>query len=154
MTDLERQQAIDEEHLKLLRIGYFISAGINAMFSLVGLLYATIGLGFVFAPRAATPPTPNDTPPAFGWLFVVIGLCMLGLMLGLAALKCRAARCLAERRGRAFCMVLAAACCIGVPYGTLLSVFTFLVLGRPSVAALFRVAPPLQSVGGGVTHGA
>src|SRR6266446_8300932 len=137
MIDLERQHAIDEEHLKLLRIGYFVSAGINAMYSLMGLLYATIGLWFRFVPRAATSQKPDEMPPEFGWFIVVFGLCMLVLLLGLAALKCRAARCLAERRGRAFCMVLAAVCCVGFPYGTLLSVFTFLVLGRPSVAALF-----------------
>jgi hypothetical protein len=39
-----RQAIIDEEHLKLLSIGYMVSAGIAALFSLFGLLYVLMGV--------------------------------------------------------------------------------------------------------------
>ena len=38
------QTIIDDEHLRLLRIGYFISAGQTAIFIPFGLLYAVMGL--------------------------------------------------------------------------------------------------------------
>ncbi|MBW1757222.1 MAG: hypothetical protein JRJ80_13755 [Deltaproteobacteria bacterium] len=43
MDDEARQAIIDAEHLKLLRWGYFISAGLSACFSVLGLFYARMG---------------------------------------------------------------------------------------------------------------
>jgi len=104
-----RQAIVDAEHLKLLAVGYCISAGMCALFSLLGLVYMTIGL-------------------------------VILLVLTPGFLKLRAGRCLAKRRSRVFCMVIAGFSCLGVPYGTLLGVFTFIVLGQPSVRALFESA--------------
>ena len=148
MIDLVKQQVVDEEHLRLLRIGYFVSAGVTAFFGLFGLFYAAMGCLFAFAPKPVGPPSPNQMPAGFGWLFVAFGLGFTIVGLGLAALKLRVARCLRERRGRAFCMIIAAICCVGIPYGTVLGVFTFLVLGRPSVSELFQAAPPVHEASG------
>jgi hypothetical protein len=38
-----RQSIIDEEHLKLLSLGYMISAATSAFFSLFGLMYVAMG---------------------------------------------------------------------------------------------------------------
>jgi len=52
---------MDDEHLRLLRIGYFVMAGMKAFMSLFGLLYAGIGLtAFTFA-HAAPPTRPAGT---------------------------------------------------------------------------------------------
>jgi hypothetical protein len=54
-----------------------------------------------------------------------------------------AARFLAERRRHTFCVVVAAISCTFTPLGTVLGVFTLIVLFRPSVKALFGLdAPP------------
>ena len=45
MDENLRQQIIVEEHLKLLRIGYFVSSGMSAFVSLFGLFYGFIGFG-------------------------------------------------------------------------------------------------------------
>jgi len=37
-----RQSIVDEEHLKLLSLGYIVSGGLAALFSLFGLLYLVI----------------------------------------------------------------------------------------------------------------
>ena len=152
MTEVERQQILDEEHLKLLRIGYFVSAGINAVFSLFFVFYAFIGLMFVFR-EPAHPSAPNQMPPEAGYLFMGVGVFMTVFSLCLAGVKYRVARAIERRRERVFCMVVAAVCCIGVPYGTLLSVLTFIVLGRPTVVDLFRRVPPIQNLDN-VGHGA
>ena len=49
--DVDRQSAIDGEHLKLLSWGYVISGGIAACFSVFGLFYAFMGIfmGVVFS---------------------------------------------------------------------------------------------------------
>ena len=39
------------------------------------------------------------------------------------------------------CQITAGLSCLEIPYGTVLGALTFVVLARPSVAALFRGAP-------------
>src|SRR5579864_515766 len=43
-----------------------------------------------------------------------------------------------QRRSRTFYLVLAAISCLEMPYGTVLGVFTFIVLGRDSIARQFE----------------
>ena len=134
-----RQAIIDEEHLKLLSIGYLVSAGVAALFSLIGLLYVIMGvtMGIIFSEAAKK--GDQSTPPAFmGWFFGVIGVVIFLLLIAMAILKFRTAKCIKTRRSRAFCMVMGAISCLEIPYGTLLGVFTFLVLGRNSVKDLFE----------------
>lgn len=140
-NETDRQSVVDDEHLKLLALGYMISAAISAFFSLIGLMYMAMGAFFGemishMPPNASSAGQPP--PEFFGWIFGGIGLLIFLVMMGIAALKFRAAFLLKQRRGRTFCMVIAALCCLGVPYGTVLGVFTFIVLGRNSVELRFR----------------
>ena len=146
-----RQAIIDQEHLKLLSMAYLVSAGMNALFSLLGLLYAFMGV-FISAAIARGPATPQQGPPPeiMGWIFGLIGLIMFLFMMTLSVLKILASQRLKQRRWRIFCMVVAGLGCLGVPYGTLIGVFTFMVLARPSVARLFEVpAPPIAAPNAG-----
>jgi ABC-type transport system involved in multi-copper enzyme maturation permease subunit len=134
-----RQAIIDEEHLKLLSIGYLVSAGVAALFSLFGLLYVIMGvtMGIIFSEAAKK--ANESSPPAFiGWVFGIVGIVIFLLLIAMALLKFQTARCIKRRRSRAFCMVVGAISCLEIPYGTLLGVFTFLVLGRNSVKGLFE----------------
>jgi len=141
--DQIRQTIVDQEHLNLLSIAYLVSAALSACFSLLGLAYAFMG-AFFAAAIARMPATPGQAPPpAFmGWLFGLMGLSMFGFVLTIGGLKFLAYRRLKQRRSRILCMVVAGVCCLGVPYGTLLGIFTFVVLTRPSVVRLFQVSPP------------
>ncbi len=143
---LIRQSVIDEEHLKLLSLGYMISAATTAFFSLFGLMYLFMGV-VISAAIAHKPEVATNTgqePPAFlGWIFAGIGLGIFLVMIILAAAKLRAAFCIKNRKTRTFCMVMAGISCLEIPYGTVLGVLTFMVLGRISVVRLFdsSVAP-------------
>jgi len=135
----ERQGIVDEEHLRLLALGYLISGVVTALFSLLGLVYAGMGALFLTLPL---PSKAGDPPPAFmGAIFLVLGGVFVLGGAGLAVAKLFAARCLKRREKRTFCLVTAAATCLGVPWGTALGLATFAVLGRSSVVPLFAPRP-------------
>jgi len=135
-----RQTIVDEEHLKLLAVGYWVAGGMAAFFSLLGLFYVCMGAVFAasFAKIPATSVAPNQPPPAFvPWIFVDFGLAIFLAAATFAALRFWTAVCLKRRTSRTFCLVVAALTCLEFPYGTTLGVFTFIVLGKPSVIQLF-----------------
>jgi membrane-associated HD superfamily phosphohydrolase len=141
--NLDRQAIVDQEHVRILSIAYLVSAVMNALFSLFGLLYVFVGL-FMTAlmTRMPTSPAQPAGQEAMLWLFVVFGLSMFAIMMTFGVLKYVAYRRLRERRSRTFCIVVAGISCLGIPYGTLLGIFTLAVLTRPSVVKLFAVTPP------------
>jgi hypothetical protein len=148
--DGNQQAIIDAEHLRLLSIGYLISAGFNALFMLFGLLYVFIGAMVSemlrLSPQANA--SPGQPPPAFfGWIFAGIGLMFFVIGLAFAILKFCAASNLKHRRSRVFCMVVAGLTCLEFPYGTALGVCSFITLGRESVIRLFQMnaAPQPQA---------
>ncbi|MGZ5381942.1 MAG: hypothetical protein ACXWFQ_08770 [Thermoanaerobaculia bacterium] len=75
---------------------------------------------------------------AFGVAFVIVGAALI-------ALNLLTARAIGRRQGYVLCMISAALCCLGSPYGTLLGIATFIVLGRPHVKAMFEGSPPSLS---------
>ena len=128
----------DLEHLRLLSIFYYVFAGLTALGGCCPLLYAGI---FVMIPfTQENMHRPGDPPEGLflGMAGAMIVLVLVVLLL--AYLLFRAGRCLAQHRSRTFCMVMAAFTCLSVPLGTVLGVFTFIVLMRPSVEQLFRQA--------------
>lgn len=138
MTDQEKQSVLDEEHLKLLRIGYIVIGVADSFFALLPLIYVVIGIGFATS-GIQGPTRPGDPGLAFvGWFFVVFGVFGCIFFAVQAVLQLMAARALGQRRSRLLCQVAAAASCFQIPWGVLLAVFTFLVLGRESVKQLFE----------------
>lgn len=130
----------DAEHLKLLSIFYYIRGGICAFFSCFFAIY--ILMGMVFAVGAAASHGHNGAPPAaVGILFAVIGCFAIIFGWIWSALVIYAGRCLAQRKHRVYCMVIAGISCVLVPYGTILGVLTLIVLGRPSVQQMFDQPP-------------
>lgn len=139
MTEQEtRDSIVNQEHLRLLSIGYLVSAAWAAVTSLIGLFYAFMGVAMT-SWMASMPQRPDQQPPPpfFGWFFGLFGLLMFTVLITVAVLKFITAQRLKQRRSRVFCMIVAGLGCLAVPYGTLLGVFTFVVLGRPSVVRLF-----------------
>ena len=151
MQEVEtRQSIVDQEHLKLLSLGYVVSGGVSAFFSLFGLMYVFMGV-VMSSTLSHLPETPNNSaqgpPPAFvGWIFTIIGLAIFLSALGLAAARFRAAWCVKHHKWRVFCLVIAGIGCLEFPYGTALGIFSFIVLGRESVAQRFAANPPVDTL--------
>jgi nitrogen fixation/metabolism regulation signal transduction histidine kinase len=140
MTNDERQSILDEEHLRLLRIGYFVAGAAHLFFALIPLIYVAIGIGIATA--GVSPSRPGEPSPAMvGVLLIVVGMLVSFLLGAVAVLQLIAARALGQRRSRLLCHIAAGASCLQMPWGVVLAVFTFIVLGRESVKQLFEPAP-------------
>jgi len=127
----------DKEHLQLLAIFHYVAAGLAALFSFFPLLYSTIG-GFMLYAAHHPGPTNQEPPPAIvGWIFIVLGA--LFFLAGVAMAICIliAGRSLCRCKRYSFALVVACIECLFIPFGTILGVFTIVVLSRESVKALF-----------------
>jgi hypothetical protein len=126
----------DLQHLRYLAIGHYIGAAIMALFACLPLIYLSVGL--IFLVNLPTMPDGDPFPRQFfGLMFALIGgMAVLGWTF--AALIFVAGRSLAARKRYTFCFVMAALCCASFPLGTVLGVFTILVLTRPTVKVMFQ----------------
>lgn len=136
MDAQESQALLDQEHLRLLRFGYLITGWFNAAMGLFPLIHVTLGILML---AGSFPPGRQQPDVRFmGLFFLIFGGVLSGVFWTLGILKLIAARCIRERRSRTFLMVVAGISCVEIPYGTAVGVFTFLVLQRPSVSAMFQ----------------
>src|SRR5256884_9325882 len=131
----------DREHLRLLAIFHYVVAGLAGLFSFFPLLYPTIGAICIFAGRHGTAKPGEDLPPEFlGWIFAVLGSLLFLTGIAMAICILIAGRSLALRKRYSFVLVMACIECLFIPFGTILGVFTIVVLSRESVKALFPAA--------------
>ncbi len=145
MNNPEFERLLNEDHLRLLRIGYLIEGGVSVLAALFGVFYAVLGAIFF---SALPGPGRGGPPPAFiGGLFLIIGLFILAVAVVSALLRFLTARALRLRRARVLCLITAGLSCLSVPYGTVLGIMTFIVLARPGVQRLFAgesQSPPAE----------
>ncbi len=135
--DSEQQ---DQQYLQILSIFHFVLGGITGLFAcfpvfhlMMGLSFLTGGFGF---------PTDEGGPPIilFGLMFTIIPAIIILLGWALAGCILASGYFLSQRKYHLFCLVIAGVECIFMPLGTVLGVFTIIVLVRPSVKAMFEVS--------------
>lgn len=115
----------DIQHLKLLSLFHYLVGGFVLLIGSLPIFHfspATLGSG---------PP-----PPWMGWTFALLG--GLGVLFGWSLGIMLAGRFLRRRKHYIFCMVMAGFALMFQPFGTVLGIFTLLVLFRPSVKHLFE----------------
>ena len=122
----------DEQYLKLLSVFHYVVGGLAACFACIPIIHLSIGIAMLVGAI-------DGAPEFAGVLLVMIG--MVAILMGWTLAVCIiiAGRCLAKRRRYMFCLVMAAISCVFMPFGTVLGVFTIIVLMRPSVKELFAV---------------
>ena len=127
----------NEQHLWVLGIFHYVVAALTALFALLPLFYFAMGWFFLHAP----PPKHGEPPPAFvGYLFMGIGAVLFLLGQSFAACVFAAGRCIRSRKYYWFVFIMACFQCAFFPFGTVLGVFTIVVLSRPAVKQLFGIA--------------
>lgn len=134
------QAKVDRDHLDLLAIFHFVGAGL----ALLGLAFVIAHYSFMHAvmtnPHLFQPPhgqnnnvDPKEFFRIFRFFYVAFGgwfvISLLFNVLGGIFLR--------ARRHRTFCLIVAGINCLHIPLGTVLGVFTLVVLLRDSVRDLF-----------------
>ena len=134
-TTTEREQIIDEEHLRLLSIGYYIAGGLHIAFASMFIFHLVFIVAFASNPEMFPPGAHgNEVRPdamlhVFAW--VIGSMILLGWLFG--ALTIYAGRCVKSRTRRTLSMIMAALNTLAIPVGTIVGVCGLLVLSRASV---------------------
>jgi hypothetical protein len=126
----------DLDHLRLLSIFYYVLGGLHGLCACFPLFHLTVGVLLVSGAFPA-PKQGEAIPEAFGWFFILFASAAILLGWTFAICLIVAGRMLQQQRGYLFCLVVAAIACIFMPLGTVLGVFTLIVLLQPSVKELF-----------------
>jgi hypothetical protein len=124
----------DQEQLKLLSIFHYVAAGMAALVACIPLLHFFMGLAL--ATGVFDDGNTEARPVGFFIMLVAFGIIVCGWIF--ATLVAFAGRSLAQRKRYTFCLVMAGVECLFMPVGTVLGVFTIIVLVRDSVKALFK----------------
>lgn len=135
MSTPQDQRQTDLEHLRLLAVFHFVVAGFAALFALFPLIHLLMGLGLMTGAFAGEEPQAAFAGcffVGFAGTFILAGLAMAGCLVA-------AGRFLQQQQRYMFCLVVAAVSCAFAPFGTVLGVFTIVVLMRTSVRKLFDV---------------
>lgn len=158
----DENSIVARERLRLLAWAYYFHGGFHALmmsFFLVPFLFIILAISTIpqsqWNKSSATPapgaysfatPTPpprstSEPPPKF--MIAIFAAVFGGIVLthvAIAVLAISAGRCIQRRRHKMLIYVAAIINCLLIPYGTMLGVFTFIVLGSPEGAAEFN--PP------------
>ncbi len=135
------QRKIDADHVKLLAIFHFVGAGL----AVIGILFLLAHFAMMHAlfenpkmwENQKSGPPPAEFFAIFKWfyLFGAIWFFASGVLNLISGL------CLYTRKGRTFSLVVGGINCLHVPLGTVLGIFTIIVLARTSVRELYESQP-------------
>ena len=140
--DDPQQTRKDIEHLRQLAIFHFVAAGL-AFLGICFICLHYMIFRTVFADPSLFANTKGGPPPEqlfaifkIFYIVAVVWFVLSGLGNVLSAIYLR------QRRNRTFSMVVAGFNCLYMPLGTVLGVFTLVVLSRDSVVAIYDSKPP------------
>ena len=138
-TNSRNKMNDDLQHLKLLSIFHYVVAVFTALTGCFPVFHLAIGVALLSGqmPNQAADPVPAEV---MGWMFTGIAGAVIVVMWSLAAVIFCSGRSLQNHRRHTFCLVVAGLECLLMPFGTVLGIFTIIVLLRPSVRQLFDEA--------------
>jgi hypothetical protein len=134
----------DARHLALLSLFHYVVAGLLALIACIPLLHVAFGIFFVFFPEAMEQNHSHEDIVAariFGSIFILMGGFFVLIGWALAICLACAGYFLGKHRRRLFCLIVAGISCMFMPFGTVLGIFTLIVLTKSSVIALFGNGP-------------
>ena len=134
----------DVDQIKILAIFHFVVAAIAGLFACFPIFHLLIGISMLTG-SFFQGETPTDMPfpfSLFGLMFTIIPAAIIFFGWTFAIALAISGYFLTKRQHYLFCMIMAGVSCIFMPFGTVLGVFTIIVLMRPSVKELFHYAVP------------
>ena len=133
--DPQEARIRDEEQLRLLGTFHYVVAGLQVAFGVLSLL----NLWLWRTMMRDGPAMFGDFPPPDAFIPFMTATVVVYFVgaLAFAALTLMAGRCIRARRSRRFVVTAAAINCVAFPFGTILGIFTLVVMNRESVRAIF-----------------
>lgn len=136
-----RQRILDEEHLRLLALFHYISGALTIAFAslfIFHLIFIVFAMNNPEIFRVPQRPEEFETMPQqlLGMFAAFIGSFVIG---GIAygVVQIVSGRFISRRRYRTFSFIAVFPNILFIPYGTLLAIFTLIILERPSIKALY-----------------
>lgn len=127
----------DNEHLDLMSTFHYVVGGLGLVCGSFPLFHVAMGL-FIALGTKPIPSQHGDVPPAWiGILFAVFGAIAVLMAWTVAICTLISGRFIKQRKKRTFSLVVAGIQCVFFPFGTVLGVFTLVVLMRPSVKQMY-----------------
>ncbi len=134
------QRNIDSDHLNLLSIFHFVVAGL-ALLGVLILMGECVMFHYIFANPDFWKSQKQAPPPAELYTVLVGVFAVLGVWCLVSGVLNVISGCfLRQRKHRTFSLVVGALNCLHVPVGTILGVFTIVVLVRESVVEMYEAA--------------
>ena len=138
----------DIEQIKIISIFHFVVAAIAGLFACFPIFHLLMGISMLTG-SFFQGETPTGMPfpfSLFGLMFTLIPAAIILLGWAFAIGLGISGYFLLKKQHYLFCMVMAGISCVFTPFGTVLGVFTIVILTRPSVKELFHYpAPSVQS---------
>jgi hypothetical protein len=127
----------DREHLRLLSICHYLLAGFT--FVVGGAAILILSVYVALSAGGAAPGGGDQVLGAIFGVMLMIEVAPIVLVMWLmAGFIAACGRCLAVHKHYRFCLVVAQIECLWIPFGTILGVFTLIVLFRPAVDSAFK----------------
>ena len=128
----------DESQLNSLAIAHFIVGGLMVLISCIPLIHVVIGSLFIWGWCGNLPETCDQVSPFVGWIFFIVGILAFVFAQVSSILVILSGRCLMKRKRYLFSFIMACVACLFVPLGSVLGIFTIIVLSRESVKQLYK----------------
>jgi len=127
----------DLQQLKLLSTFYYVAAGLSALCALFPIIHLVAGITILMGGGPFAEKIPEMPPHFIGWFFIILASFFIIIGWALAINLFIAGKRLAHLSHYKYCFIVACIACIFMPFGTVLGVFTIIVLNRQSVKDLF-----------------
>ena len=126
---------LDQQQLRALSTLHYVLAGLTFLIGCFPLIYVAMGIFFLVSPPPQSAAGPTFT--TMGWSFIIMGSIPALLLWFIGGLAIAGGRCLVRNSRHTFCLVAAGVSCFFIPVGTVLGIFTIIVLMRSSVKERF-----------------
>jgi hypothetical protein len=141
LSNHNNEERTNTEHLNLLSIFYFAFGGLSLLGAFILFIYMLV-IGLVFSNRhiqesIQSQPDGEIVGYVFGVISVVL-IVVFVLVLTVGILQLMAGFRLRQKRTKNFIVVVAVLALLSFPLGTVLGIFTIIVLSRPAVVEIFQ----------------
>ncbi len=127
----------NESQLNNLTVGHYVVGGLMAVFACLPLIHMFIGLALVFGDGTFFGKAEQQPPEFIGWFFFAMGLVFFLFGQALAGCIITSGRFIKKRKNYLFSFIVACLSCAMFPFGTILGVFTIMVLSRDAVKRIY-----------------